>query len=66
MTFLKNTINDVITVGVSSIKEIFKWVYAAYAVHENMRSQTGGEISMGYGMLHFSSRKLKLNTKRSD
>ena len=37
----------------------------AYAVHPNMRSHTGGAMSMGWGVLHSKSRKQKLNTKSS-
>ena len=44
---------------------LFTWVDAAYAVHDNMRSHTGGAISMGLGVLNAWSSKKKLNTKRS-
>ena len=44
---------------------ICTWIDAAYAVHNNMRSRTGGEISMGIGVLHFKSGKQKLNMKIS-
>ena len=35
----------------------------AYAVHPDMRSQTGGCMSLGYGVLHGKASKQKLNTK---
>ena len=38
---------------------------ALYAVHDNMRSHTGGAISMGYGIIHGKSSKQKLNVKSS-
>jgi len=44
---------------------INEWVDAAYAVHPNMRSHTGGCISFGLGTLHARSTKQKLNTKSS-
>jgi len=44
---------------------LFTWIDAAYAVHGNMRSLTGGVISMRLGILHAKSSKQKLNTKSS-
>ena len=41
------------------------YVDAAHAVHHNMRSQTGGCIQMGTGLIHSRSSKQKLNTKSS-
>ena len=38
---------------------------AAYAVHGNMRLQTGGAMSFGVGLVHGRSSKQKLNTKSS-
>ena len=65
LTWLSNTIEDVRTMGVSSLSEIFTWVDAAYAVHVDMRSHTGGLTSMGHGVVHTKSSKQKLNTKSS-
>ena len=44
---------------------LFTWVDAAYAVHHNMRSHTGGTMSLGWGTIHNKSSKQKLNTKSS-
>ena len=41
------------------------WVDAAYAVHTNFRSHTGGALSFGRGALGCKSTKQKLNTKSS-
>ena len=41
------------------------WVDAAYAVHPDMRSHTGGTMSFGTGVIHTRSSKQKLNTKSS-
>ena len=41
------------------------WVDAAYAVHPDMRSHTGGTMSFGTGVIHTKSSKQKLNTKSS-
>ena len=65
MGFAKKTIDDVRIVGATSLTELFTWIDAAYAVHPNMRSQTGGAMSMGIGIIHGRSSKQKLNTKSS-
>ena len=45
--------------------DLFKLVDASYAVHTNMRTQTGILMSMGYGMLHYQSINQNLNAKIS-
>ena len=52
-------------IGGKNMSSIHTWVDAAYAVHENKRSQTGGCLSFGRGMVHTKSSKQKLNTKSS-
>jgi hypothetical protein len=41
------------------------WIDAAYAVHQDMKSHTGGAISFGRGAILCKSIKQKLNTKSS-
>ena len=41
------------------------FVDVAYAVHHDMRSHTGGGLSLGRGLIHAKSSKQKLNTKSS-
>ena len=41
------------------------WIDASYAVHEDMRGQTGGTISLGHGIISDKSTKQKLNAKSS-
>jgi hypothetical protein len=41
------------------------WVDASFAVHRDMRSHTGGTMSLGKGSVYFSSTRQKLNTKSS-
>ena len=48
-----------------SLNNIRTWVDASFAVHPNMRSHTGGYISMGNGTLYASSKKQKINTQSS-
>ena len=65
IAWIKCTIEDKRIIGATSLCEIFTWIDAAYAVHDDMRSQTGGVISMGHGVLHCKSGKQKLNVKSS-
>ena len=65
LSFLHQTKDDVRIIGAKSVQELYTWVDAAFAVHNNMRSQTGGAMSFGYGMIHCRSSKQKLNTKSS-
>jgi len=51
--------------GADSLAESKLWVYAANAVHDDMKSHTGGAISSGRGAIMCKSTKQKLNTKSS-
>ena len=61
--YVKRTLNDVRIVGARDLKTLLCWIDAAYAVHPNMRGQTGGTMSFGTGMIHGRSSKQKLNSK---
>ena len=63
--FLKGTIDDIRVIGADSMQDLYTWVNASYAVYEDMRSQTGGVMSLGHGILHHKSSVQKLNTKSS-
>lgn len=65
LSYLKGTVKDVRTIGATGLGCLTTWVDAAYAVHNNMRSHTGGVMSMGRGLVHGRSSKQKLNTKSS-
>ena len=65
MCFLNATKGDVRVIGCDSLDNIFTWVDASFAVHNNMRSHTGGAMSFGWGVVHAKSSKQKLNTKSS-
>ena len=41
------------------------WIDAAYTVNTEMKNQTGGDMSMGIGVLHGKYSKQKLNVKSS-
>ena len=61
--FIKSTINEKRKIGVHSLTNLFTWVNASYAVHDNMRSHMGGIMSMGNGIIHGKSAMNKINTK---
>mmetsp|Transcript_26947 Transcript_26947/g.39877 ORF Transcript_26947/g.39877 Transcript_26947/m.39877 type:complete len:422 (-) Transcript_26947:45-1310(-) len=65
LQFIKRTINDKRIIGGDGLQDLLTWVDAAYAVHVNMHSHTGGCMSFGLGTLHARSSKQKLNTKSS-
>ena len=65
LSFLSRTKDDVRIIGCDNLDVLFTWVDAAYAVHHNMRSHTGGSMSFGWGTIHNKSSKQKLNTKSS-
>jgi hypothetical protein len=41
------------------------WIDASFAVHPDMRSHTGGTLSLGRGSVYSMSRKQRINTKSS-
>lgn len=41
------------------------WIDASFAVHKDMKSHTGGTMSMGKGSVYSASTRQKLNTKSS-
>eukprot|EP00957_Ditylum_brightwellii_P048711 3695906-Ditylum_brightwellii.AAC.1 len=63
--WLKRTKSDIRVIGAQSLTNVYAWIDAAYAVHDNMRSHVVGEISMGYGLLTGKSEMEKLNVKSS-
>ena len=65
LTFVKNTIKYKIIIGAKTLTDLYMWIDAAYAVHNNMRGHTGGAISLGYGIMHGKSSKQKINIKSS-
>ena len=65
IAFVKVTINDIRIIGTDSLSKLFTWIDAAYAVTADMKSQTGGAMSLGLGVLHGKSSKQKLNLKSS-
>ena len=62
---MKSTINDIRIIGATDLKSTYTWIYTAYAMNSDMRSQTGGVISLGLGVLYAKCAKQKLNVKSS-
>jgi hypothetical protein len=61
--FIKGTINDKRVIGADNINDLFVWVDALHAIHDDMKGHTGGVMSLGTGILHGKSSKQKLNTR---
>ena len=63
--YLQATEDLVLTLEANNSGEIMWWVDSSFAVHNNMRSHTGGLLSLGKGAVYSTSKKQKLNTKSS-
>ena len=65
LRYLNDTIEIPCIVGATSLHSFKTWVDAAYAVHDDMKSHTGGVMSFGTGVINEKSRKQRLNVKSS-
>jgi hypothetical protein len=65
MQYLNRTIDEFLTIGADNLTTMDTWIDASYAVHQDMKSHTGGAISLGRGAVMSKSSKQKLNTKSS-
>jgi hypothetical protein len=65
MGFLKGTLGDCLTLGAEGINVVKWWVDASYAAHPDMKSHTGGTLSLGRGAITSASKKQKINTTSS-
>ena len=65
LQYLQSTIDMPLTLSIDNMSIIKTWVDASYAIHNDMRSHTGGTIMMGKGALYAKSSKQKLNVKSS-
>jgi hypothetical protein len=65
MHYLRNTVDMPLTLKADELYVLKWWVYASYAVHPDMRSHTGGAMSLGKGVVFGTSTRQKLNTKSS-
>jgi hypothetical protein len=65
LKYLSRTIGDYATIGADLLSKIQTWVDASYGVHDDLKSHTGGLVSLGRGVVMGKSSKQKLNTKSS-
>mgnify|MGYP000305707936 CR=1 FL=1 len=65
LQFLRATKDDYLTLSAHSLHNVRWWVDASYAVHPDMKSHTGGAMSMGLGVIYGTAKSQKLNTKSS-
>jgi hypothetical protein len=65
LQFIRGTKGDYLTLCAHSLHNVRWWVDASYAVHPDMKSHTGGAMSLGSGVIYGTSKKQKLNTKSS-
>ncbi len=65
LEYVKGTIDLGYTLGADSMGKLRTWVDVSYAVHPDMKSHTGGIMSLGIGGFAPKSGKQKLNTKSS-
>jgi len=62
---LHSMIHEFLVIGADSLSIIQTCVDAAYGIHDDMKSHTGGTLSMGHGTIMCKSTKQKFNTKSS-
>ncbi len=59
------SLDECLRLGADDIRKMKTWVDASHAVHQDMRSHTGGVVSFGRGAAMSKSSKHKLNAKSS-
>jgi len=65
MKFLSQTREDVLTLAADDSKKAVWKIDAAFAVHDDMKSHTGGCLTFGKGAVISGSPKQKLNARSS-
>ena len=65
LQFLKGDIDKLLILGADDLHKIWTWVDVAYAAHPDMKSHTGGTMSLGRGTFLNESKKQKIVTKSS-
>jgi hypothetical protein len=63
LQYIWATKDDCLTLSASSLHNMRRWVDASYAVHPDMKSHTGGAMSLGRGVIYGTSKRQELNTK---
>ena len=65
LEFLKETIDDVLTLEADDTQILYWYIDAAFAVHPDMKSHSGLVFMLGKGAIISSSRKQKVNSRSS-
>jgi hypothetical protein len=65
MKYLRGSINMPLTLEADSMHIVKWWVDASFAVHPDMKSHTGGVMSLGKGAIYGTSTRQKLNSRSS-
>ena len=65
MKYLRNTITLPHTLEADDLQLVHWWINGAFATHHDMRSHTGGAMSLGKGVIYGTSTRQKLNTRSS-
>ena len=65
MKYLRKTITLRLTLEADDLQLIHWWIDGAFATHRDMRSHTGGAMSLGKGIIYGTSTRQKLNTHSS-
>ena len=63
--YLRGTKDLTLQLRANNLNIVKLWVDGAFAVHEGMKSHTGGVMLLGKGSAYSASRKQKINTKSS-
>jgi hypothetical protein len=63
--YLRGTTDMPLTLEADNTRIMRWWVDASYGVHADMKSHTGGVLSLGKGAVYGTSTRQKLNTKSS-
>ena len=63
--YLRETRRLVYTLEADDLTVVKWWAGSYYAVHPDMKSHTGGNMSLGKGAIYGMSTRQKLNTKSS-
>ena len=65
MKYLWKTITLPLTLEADDLQLIHWWIDGVFATHRDMRSHTGGAMSLGKGSIYGTSTRQKLNTRSS-
>jgi hypothetical protein len=63
--YLRGTPHLALTLEADNAHVVKWWIDSSFAVHRDMRSHTGGTMSLGKGSVYSTSTRQKLNTKSS-